>query len=292
MITKLKGLTSVLIFTLFFVSCGNKNSTLIKNVSPKENHAFTCDYAGITRSFLEYAPAKAPKGIILMLHGYGSDAQAFRLSTKLDEEAIKRGFVVIYVTGLKNEQDKTSATGWNSGIGNSTNDDIGFLKELACYFQKKYNLSRQNTFAAGFSNGGFMMYRLAIEAQDTFAAVASVAGMMPESMWALKKKKANISLLQINGTKDDVVPMQLNGSSKYSKAPAIEEVMDYFITANGLTQKQTQQLSSTAELTKFSGKNNQVWQVLIQDGRHSWPEEKICGFSTNNLILDFFMSLQ
>lgn len=262
----------------------------LEAVAAQEGNSFSCEYDGITREFIEYAPVGDATGIVLMLHGYGSDAQAFRSEIKMDEYACEKGYAVVYLTGSVNAQGKTSSTGWNSGLGESDSDDIGFLLALANYLQEKYHLTRQETFAAGFSNGGFMMYRIATEGQDTFAGVASVAGMMPQMMWDQRAESAQISILQINGTKDDVVPMNLNGTAKYAKAPAIEDVLDYFVAADGLSQQTVETLSEKAELTKHfeSEKSEQVWQVLIQDGRHSWPDEKLYGFSTNQLIIDFF----
>ena len=134
------------------------------------------------------------------------------------------------------------------------------------------------------------MYRIALEGQKEFAAVAGVAAMMPVTMWEKKTESEDISLLQINGTKDDAVPMKLNGSDRYAKAPAIEDVIAFFAAANGLKEECTESVSKQATLTKHysTEKKSQVWHVLISDGRHSWPEEKYCGFNVNALILDFF----
>lgn len=282
-------ITSIVVLAFNFLVQG-------MDVKDEGNNEYSCEYDGDVRKYLEYAPEGEAKGIIFMLHGYGNAAESFRTETKLDEAANERGYVVVYVNGMANDNDKTSATGWNSGIGNSNRDDLGFLKTLASYMQDKYKLTREQTFAAGFSNGGFMMYRIAVEGKDCFAGVASVAGMMPEAMWDIKSEASDVSILQINGTKDDVVPMNSNGSAKYSKAPAIEDVMDYFATANSLTDMKKEKLSEKSELIKrysedAGTKSKQVWQVLIENGRHSWPEEASCGFNVNALILDFFDEL-
>ena len=251
-------------------------------------HTFSCTYGGAQRQFSEYAPEGAPKAILLMLHGYGSTGEDFRLLTKTDVPANACGYTVIYPTGVPTPEDPTSANGWNSGIGISSVDDIGFLCALARYMQAKYSLTRAETFAAGFSNGGFMVYRIALEGQDTFAGVAGVAAMMPESCWNARPDTLHISLLQINGTRDDAVPMRLNGSDRFTTAPAIEDVIAWFAAANGLDSESTEPLGMYAELTKHFGGKTQVWQVLIREGRHSWPEEKYCGFDVNTLLLDFF----
>ena len=288
------ALSIVLCLTLLLsmAGCGSTKSTVkpLESITAVGDNSYTCEYDGMSRKYLEYAPDGDVSGVIIMLHGYGNDPETMRMDTKMDDDALERGYVVIYAEGSANLTDATSAIGWNSGIDDSTNDDIGFIKSLATYMQDKYSVTRENTFAVGFSNGGFMMYRIAVEASDIFAAVASVVGMMPESMWENRSKTTDISVLQINGTKDDVVPMNLNGSAKYSQAPAIEEVIEYFAAAAGLTQVTSESLSSNSEITKYSApsKSTQVWQVIVEGGRHSWPAEELYGFDTNDLILDFF----
>jgi poly(3-hydroxybutyrate) depolymerase len=114
-----------------------------------------------------------------------------------------------------------------------------------------------------------MVHRLAVEDTEQFAAVASVAGFLPESVWNRRPEKLSTAFLQINGTKDDVVPMNANGSAKYNKNPAIEDVLEYYRSANG-----------SADSVKY---------ISVEGGRHSWPEEKFCGFDVDKMILDFFL---
>lgn len=294
-----KALSVILAFVFLsamFSGCGKSGEVALKaeDIVLKDSNVYSCSYNGIERSFLEFPPDGDVKGIVFMLHGSASDGRAFRLYTGLDGPANERGYSVIYVNAISNPDDVSSPSGWNSGIGASPVDDIGFLKALAVFYQGKYGLTKEETFAAGFSNGAFMMYRIALEGQEYFSAVASVAGMMPAAMWSNRDNSSGISLLQINGTRDDVVPMNSNGTSKYTKAPAIEDVIDYFVTASGLTETASDTLSEWAVLTRsFSkSKNTQVWQVLIKEGRHSWPDKKYCGFDTNSLILDFFDAVQ
>ena len=63
--------------------------------------------------------------------------------------------------------------------------------------------------------------------------------------------------------------MNANGSAKYNKNPAIEDVLEYYRSANG-----------SADSVKY---------ISIEGGRHSWPEEKFCGFDVDKMILDFFL---
>ena len=80
-----------------------------------------------------------------------------------------------------------------------------------------------------------MAHRLAMEAGDTFRAVVSVSGMMQPEVWEKRNKTNNVSFFQITGEKDDVVPKRSDGTAKYTTAPAIEDVMEYWAKSDGLS---------------------------------------------------------
>ena len=260
----------------------------VTEIEPGER--YLCSYDGYQHEFITCLPEKTRQApLILMLHGYADSAETFRTMTAMEKTAVPRGYAVVYVTGAPDAEAPTSGSGWNSGINESKKDDVGFLKALAKYLQEKYEFDAQRTYVVGFSNGAFMTQRLAMDASDTFCAVASVAGMMPEGVWNRRNEENHIGVLQINGTKDDVVPMQRTGTDKTAKNPAIELVMDYWASSNGLTSSETEALSEKAELIKCSGEgDSHVWHIIITDGRHSWPDKQLVGFDVNEVILDFF----
>ena len=260
----------------------------LTDIHNKSGNSFTCSYEGVKHDFLVFLPDRtggAP--FVLMLHGYGESSESFCNKTHFEEEACKRGFGVIYVDGAPDPNDATSASGWNSGIGREGNHDTAFLCSLADYLEKEYSFSKDNAYAVGFSNGAFMTHRLAMEAADVFSGVVSVAGKMPEKIWNNRNSENHISFFQITGEKDDVVPKNSDGSAKYSSDPAIEDVMDYWVSSNGLKENREEVIGKGSVLTEYSGNREAVWNLLVKDGRHSWPEESICGFDTNSLILDF-----
>lgn len=80
-----------------------------------------------------------------------------------------------------------------------------------------------------------------------------------------------------------------DGSAKHTKDPAIEDVMDYWAASNGLEHNEQTEIGKGSVLTKYSeaDKETRVWNLQVKDGRHSWPEESLCGFDMNSLILEF-----
>lgn len=294
-------LMAILIMTVSLCGCGGVNSKLageITNVTSDDGVHFSCEYKGMTREYTIYfpgdisenAPDKAKGSVLLIaLHGYGSDGDSFARDTGLHEALCPKGYTLVYPNGIPDPDDKTAATGWNSGLKETGNDDAGFLSALACYLEKEYSLSTKQCVAAGFSNGAFMTHRLAIDGNKVFTDIVSDAGMMPQYAWESKPEKATVNVLQISGTKDDVVPQKRSGTDKYSKAPAIEDVMEYYASSSGLDKVSAETLSKKAEITKYSSDKDDhiVWEVSVKDGRHSWFEEDFCGFDINELILEF-----
>lgn len=262
----------------------------LSDVVMKAEGRFACTFDGVKHDFILDAPAITDGSpLVLMLPGYGGTAESFRLDTGFHEDANKLGYTVVYVTGALDPNDKTSATGWNYNGQNTGNKDVGFLTALASYINEHYHTDSSRCFVIGFSNGAFMCNRLAVEANDTFSAVVSVSGSMQKTAWEERPKTLNIGLLQITGQKDEAIPKNSDNSARYSIAPAVEDVIEYFVLANGLELTDSTSIGASSILDKYSGKSSkkQVWHVVVADGRHSWSAESITGINTNQLILEF-----
>lgn len=298
-ITQLPEMKSKIILIISLIlcclcGCGSRNSSLaagITNVSTEDNSRFTCEYEGVLRDFTLYLPDNLSKNSVLVmaLHGYGSDGDSFARDTKLHEKLCPGGYALAYITGIPDPDDKTAATGWNSGLKKTGNDDAGFLCSLAAYLQKEYSLNSKRCVAVGFSNGAFMTHKLALHESGIITDIVSVSGMMPQYAWEERPEKAMVNVLQISGSKDDVVPQKRSGSDKYAKAPAIEDVMDYYAMSSGLDIITQEQFTEKSDIIKYSSEKDEhiVWSVTVKDGRHSWFEEPFCGFEINDLIMEF-----
>ena len=257
----------------------------IEDLVQDGENSYSCRFDGTTRRFLVYLP-ECPEGsgLILMLHGYGGSAQSFRLDTGLEQTAVAQGYTVVYVTGSPDPAVRTSSNGWRYESGSS---DVAFLTALAEAIRREFGTAEDRVFAAGFSNGAFMIHCLAAEAGDTFSALVSVAGTMAESVWNNRPESCRVSLLQITGEKDEVIPKHSDGSARFAKSPAIEDLIAYY--AEGLDICETVPIGRNSVLTKYtdSAADRQVWHLLVKDGRHSWSSERFTGIDTNSLILEF-----
>lgn len=287
-------LACLIVACMILGGCGKKMPEPLK-ITIEENGRFTCEYGGIQRSGLLYLPENE-KGapLVVMLHGYGSDGKAFQSEVQLEKVLVPAGYAVVYVDGIADPEEKTSASGWNSGLGASGKDDVGFLSSMTLGLQETYGFDTERTYAAGFSNGAFMTYRLGVEEAEIFHGIISVAGMMPEKVWKNRPKSVSLSVLQISGTADDVVPRRSDCSAEKSGHPAIEDVCGYFAQAAGLEAQTVKQPSDRVTIVKYNSdqRKEQVWEVTLEGGRHSWPTEQFNGLDTNELILEFLESVK
>ena len=270
---------------------GEADAPSIEEIVQLKEDSFSCTFDGVRHSFLlelPEEPAGAP--LVLMLPGYGNTAEAFRSQVHFEREANARGYAVAYVTGAPDPNVPTSSVGWHSETDTPGNRDVEFLVALKDWLQAACELDPERAFAVGFSNGATMAHRLAMEAGESFTACVSVAGFMPKSVWDGRREHAAVGFFQITGEKDDAVPKYSDGSARYAKAPAIEDVTAYWAEANGLEPLETVEIGRASVLTKYAAAGNarQVWELLVANGRHSWPSESFHRIDTNTLILDFF----
>jgi polyhydroxybutyrate depolymerase len=165
---------------------------------------------GRERTFIEYVPKTLKPGapLLFVLHPSGGDAAGMRAYSKyeFDELADKHGFLVVYPDGFENT--------WNDCRGGSPFsskrlkiDDSSFIEALLNHEVTVHAIDRKRVFAAGWSNGAQLAYRLALEHPEDFAGVATISASLP-----MKKNldcgqvDKPIPLLIVNGTADPINP--------------------------------------------------------------------------------------
>lgn len=281
----------VILISLLTGCMTDSASGKLKDVVKIDENKYSCTFDGVKHDFLLYLPSEYKNApLVMLLHGYAESAELFRSKTSFHETAAPRGYAAVYVDGSSNKAGGAGANGWNSGISSEGNDDVAFLRDLAVCLQEKFSLNKDRTYAVGFSNGAFMTHRLAMEAQDTFSGCVSVAGKMPKAVWEKRNESNNVSFFQVTGEKDNVVPKHSDRSADSAIDPAIEDVVDYWVTSDGLSFADESETGKGSKLTKYQaeGKRSKVWNLSVKDGYHSWPDDRINAFVINDLILDFF----
>ena len=133
---------------------------------------------GMTRTYLLHVPATFQSGsgaLVIALPGRTETAPFFRDFTNLNAKADQEGFAVAYADGLF--QPASGAVNW-AYYRNDYVDDVSFLRELIATLQARLRVGPGRVFVTGFSSGGFMAYRAAVELSDMIAAVGVVGGRL------------------------------------------------------------------------------------------------------------------
>jgi poly(3-hydroxybutyrate) depolymerase len=106
----------------------------------------------------------------------------------------------------------------------------------------------------------------------------------------VRPEKNDVGMLVVYGENDESIPKNFDGSSKTALDPAIEDVIDYMASSNGLEKKSEDEIGDGSILCKYGADSDKdmVWSVVVNDGKHGWPTKELDGFSVNELILEFF----
>lgn len=157
---------------------------------------------GVVRRYELHLPPSGAVGtlpLVLSLHGGLGTPEAESRLTGMDALADREGFLVAYPEGIGRH--------WNDGRGTrSSADDVGFLSALVDELTARYPVDRARVFATGMSNGAMMSHRLGCELSEKIAAIAPVAGPMPAALAPGCRPARPVSVLQISGTADPIVP--------------------------------------------------------------------------------------
>ena len=180
----MKKLLTLLMTVCFCLSVFAQSGQTTKTITWGDNE----------RQYIEYVPANVsnPAPVLFVLHGLGDDMSNMFNSTGFKAIADAHGWIVVIPQALEAIVEipmmgSTSiGTAWNSGVSgnipivgnivvNENVDDAGFLLAILDDLIATYNVDQNNVFSTGFSMGGFMSNRMAIEHADRFKAIASVS---------------------------------------------------------------------------------------------------------------------
>jgi polyhydroxybutyrate depolymerase len=178
---------------------------------PVESRCESLQSGGRTRTYRIYIPQRLanPAPLVFDLHGGGGSGSAQERITKggFNRIADREGIIVVYPDGVgRNWND--GRTDVNSRAFKDDIDDVGFFRALVERIAQQYPIDRKRVFATGMSNGGFMSFRLACDAADTFLAVAPVVAGLSVDLGPRCQPKRPVSIAILNGTEDPLVPWE------------------------------------------------------------------------------------
>ncbi|MFM7156026.1 MAG: PHB depolymerase family esterase [Bacteroidota bacterium] len=239
----------------------------------------TIQSGGLTREYLLYVPASYTGStavpLVFNLHGYTSNNTEQLFYADFRPIADTANFIIALPNGTKDAQGNRF---WNTFLGNSTVDDVGFIRDLLNSLQGTYNIDSNRVYSTGMSNGGFMSYSLACELGDRITAIASVTGTMIQSKLDACNPVRPVPVMQIHGTADNTVPFNGSPASTFVSIPVLVDTWADFNNCNPVPDiTQIPNVSTTdgctAERQLFSGgdQGSTVEFYKVTGGGHTWP---------------------
>lgn len=173
-----------------------------------QQHALTHD--GVERWFSYYRPAGLESGrpVVVIFHGSRGSGERIRQATGFgfDRLADTHGFVVLYPEGYRGNWNDCRAAG-NYPAKQLAIEDGAFIRKALEYLRDQHAIDSNRVFAVGFSNGGQMVLRLAMEMPELIRAGVAIAANMPaHGNLDCEPVGQARPIMLINGTEDPISP--------------------------------------------------------------------------------------
>ena len=242
--------------------------------APLFSQVQTFEWQGTQRQYLVKTPSinRETMPVLYFLHGLGDNITRLDNEFHFQQVADEYQWVVVVPQAL----NEGYGTMWNAGLMASNTDDSGFLMALLDALSEQYPINLDSVFFTGFSMGGFMTHRMAIEHGDRITACAPVSGLITNAMANLTPV-APVKMLHIHGTTDPVVGY--DGGSQYfgmNLGLGVDAILDYWKNANGCTEEPV--IDTFPDLKNdglrfvrytYEG-NTELQHIKVIGGTHNW----------------------
>ncbi|MCT1450729.1 PHB depolymerase family esterase [Corynebacterium sp. p3-SID1194] len=209
----------------------------------------TTEIDNIQRRFTEVLPDTVTPGapLVLFLHGSLQSGSVARNFTGNTFDALtERGCVVFYPDGI-HRHFNDHRVGFQEKAREMLIDDTAFLSRLIDLSAGEYATDR--VIACGFSNGGQMVQRFALERPGILDGIACFGSPWPAEDNVLpelaEKQKDWVAtpVLSVQGTADPIVPYNggtsgIGNANRGTARSAIDSAR-HFAALNGLNPQQT-----------------------------------------------------
>jgi polyhydroxybutyrate depolymerase len=220
--------------------------------------------------------------LLIALHGAKGSYKKPETFTNFNQVSDQNGFIIVYPNAMN--------TQWNDGRkkGDTPSfyvDDVHFLTVLIDSIIRKYGVDPTRVYMSGFSSGGMMTSRFALEKPEKVAAIATVSATLPQPQFDKKiDPKPPLPVLMINGDHDVAFPWN-GGTTKFAgirvgKVTSVEDTLQYWIKINGgekaspLVLPLPDLVMDGTQVEKRVYETEDGPQVILYKvlgGGHSWP---------------------
>jgi polyhydroxybutyrate depolymerase len=156
--------------------------------------------------------------LVIALHGYGGNKDSVGRYFSLKRNVDAYDFILLNPQGMR---DGLNSRFWNAtpaccdGFSSGV-DDAAYLRGVIEEALGRFRIDRGRIYVAGYSNGGFMAYRLACDSADYITGIFVLAGGTYKDE-TLCQPSQPVQVLHLHGTADQTI--KYDGGSAYPGAP-------------------------------------------------------------------------
>ena len=241
----------------------------------------------LERSYLLLIPSDLPNQqpvpVVFAFHGYTITPTGMRYASRMDDIADREKFIVVYPKGIEFSWN----TGWKEGthggyaLANNV-DEPAFIRQILADLDTFTKIDPKRIYAMGHSQGGMVAYRLGCEMSDTFAAIASVAGV---HLFSDCNPTQAVSVVHVHTISDPHVPFSGGGTNDF---PSVEEGIETWVEINNCTNSEKEEDEANG-ITHISYTPCQAGTAVelytIDSASHDWPRTKM---PASEIIWEFF----
>lgn len=242
---------------------------------------------GMTRHFILYAPPNLKDGSPLLIAYHPSSSSAAKMrnmsGAALERLARKYGFAVAYPNGYEGHfNDCRRAATYHARTKNI--DDIGYTRAIIDDVVGRYQIDRSRVYALGYSNGGHMALRLALQTPDMIAGIIAISANLPvpENNDCKISDGRSVSVVLIEGTKDKINPyqggevtiygMDSRGAVMSAQDSALWFAKRYDLAELSKVPAPLKVGNLTASWQEWENSTSKVSLITIEGGGHTIPQ--------------------
>ena len=274
--------------------------------------------------------------VVFMFHGTSGDGERFFNVSGWREKADAEGLIAVFPSALthcffedENQDGDFNDAGelkittkWSAGklgetyvlctaeqiaqlpadkqalVDHPLADDVAFFRAMLDLAGTGYAIDRTRVYVTGFSNGGEMTSRLAVEVSDRIAAGAAAAGPLSEEIVAPRPVPFVFSV----GSLDDRFTVKLGvpelplGESLFTDLPPLAGLNRRYLKAFSLAESTAyapltlggKAVNRFISSTSLVGASNQFQFAVIEDATHQYPNGANHPVSMADVLWTFF----
>lgn len=247
------------------------------------------DHQNYKREYLVHLPpsytGNMPVPLVIFLHGGNGNVQTAQAFTLFNQVANRNGFLMVYPQGCF--ETKPNRYVWADGRGTGADlagiDDVGFIDKMVDSLLSNYTIDAKRVYLCGFSNGSFMTQRMAFQANEKFAAMATLGGSIDSGLYNSGDPGRAVPMFYLLGTADPYVPYDggVVAGSETIPVVGIEQAVQFWVNNNNCSTAMDSVNLADIDTTDHSfvtvfgytdcDCNADVRFYKVIGGGHTWP---------------------